>query len=52
MIIPTLGTGQLYQVHRNKVEMLTKMEKRRAFFLVCGITICVSIVTYVWIMYT
>lgn len=42
MIIPTLGNGQLYEVHRSKAAMLIEIEKRKALFLTCCITAVVT----------
>jgi hypothetical protein len=50
MIIPTLGRGALYRVHRERYVMLTRMEKRKAFIQVCGIVLCAGIVALIWIL--
>jgi hypothetical protein len=48
MIIPTLGNGQLYEVHRTKPAMLIAIQKRKALFLTCCIT---AVVTFGVIMF-
>jgi hypothetical protein len=50
MIIPTLGTGQLYRVRRFRYQMLTAMERRRAMRLTCAIAACVTIAVLLWIL--
>jgi hypothetical protein len=39
-----------YQVHRDKVQMLTKAE-RRAMLLTCAIILCIAIIILLWIVY-
>lgn len=50
MIIPTLGNGQLYHVHRNKDRWLTVQEKRKAFGYMIAITILLTIAVLSWII--
>jgi len=51
MKYPTLGTGQLFEVNRNRYDLMLANEKRKTFLLVCAITACVTIVTTIWIVY-
>ena len=37
-----------YTVHRNKVEMLTRAEKRKAWLMACGILVCIVILILLW----
>ena len=46
-MIHLLGQGMLYEVHRNKVDMLTAIEKRRAFWMLVGFSACVTVATIV-----
>lgn len=50
-MIPTLGRGLLYQVHRNRCSMQVAMEKRKAFWLVVGITVALTVATYFFLIY-
>jgi len=50
-MIPTLGTGLLYRVNRDKVQMLTAMERRKAFMFCFGIAVCVTVSVLIWIIY-
>lgn len=50
-MITLLGEGILYDLHRNKHAMLLQSEKRKALFLVCMITLCVTIATLIYIIY-
>lgn len=45
-MIPTLGRGLLYQVHRRKPELLRAMEKRRTFWLSLWIVVALAIAAY------
>jgi hypothetical protein len=38
-----------YEVQRNKVEMLTRAEKKRAFWLLSGLAVCVTILVFLWL---
>ena len=38
-----------YTVQRNKVEMLTRDEKRKAWLTALGILACIAIVLFLWI---
>ncbi len=37
-----------YDVHRNKVQMLTRAERRQAFLLMSGLAVCIAILIYIW----
>jgi len=51
-MIHTLSSSlALYHIHRNRVAMLTAMEKRRAIMLLSGIVACVTLVSYIFIVY-
>ena len=50
MIIPTLGTGQLYQVNRDRAYLQDKLDKRKTFFLTLAIFTMVAIGVIVWIL--
>ena len=39
-----------YQVHRDKVHMLTKAERRQAFLMMGGLAICIAILVYIWLL--
>jgi len=41
----------LHKCNRNRQQFLTNMEKQRAVILIGLVTACVSIVTYIWIVY-
>lgn len=41
-MIPTIGT-YLYRLHHEKQQMLTQMERRRAFIVCCLISIVATI---------
>jgi hypothetical protein len=49
MIIPTLGTGQLYRVHHERAQMLTEIERRRAIKLCAGVAVCLAGAVLLWI---
>lgn len=51
MIIPTLGNGSLYVVKRFKYQMLTRMERRRAYLLTCGIFAFAMLNALIWILW-
>ena len=51
-MITMLGQGLLHDIHRNRAEMQDKLDKRKTFLLVCLITICVTIATTLWIVYS
>jgi hypothetical protein len=48
-MIPTI-TNYWYRIQRNKVEMMTRAEKRKAVMFVCGITACVTALVYLWLL--
>ena len=48
-MIPTLGRGLLYHVHRNKQDMLNAAERRRAIILSVAILVCVGAIVYFWL---
>lgn len=50
-MIPTLGRGLLYQVHRRKPELLLGIEKRKAFWLIVSITVALTVATYFFLIY-
>jgi hypothetical protein len=39
-----------YQVRRDKVQMLTRAE-RRAMSLTCGIILCITIILLLWLLH-
>jgi hypothetical protein len=38
-----------HEVNRNKVQMLTRAE-RRAMFLTCGVIFCITIILLLWLL--
>lgn len=51
IVIHLLGQGMLYEVHRNKVAMLTAIEKRRAVRLCASIFAVITFAVVYWIVY-
>ncbi len=49
-MIPTLS-DYLYIVNRDRAHLQDKLDKRRTFWMVCGITACVTIAVMLWIAY-
>jgi hypothetical protein len=49
-MIPMLGQGWLYQLHRNKAHFLTRAERKRAMLFLCGITACVTTTILLWLL--
>ena len=39
-----------HEVHRDRVQMLTRAE-RRAMLLTCGIILCIAIIIFLWLVY-
>lgn len=50
MKLPTLGTGYLYEVSRNRDRWLLAMQKRKAFRLTLAIFTALSIGIIAWIV--
>lgn len=50
MIINTLGNGMLTRIHHERYQMLTRMERRRAYWAVCGIVALAMINALYWIL--
>ena len=50
-MIHLLGQGMLYEVHRNKIAMLTAIEKRRALRLCASIFAVITFAVVYWIVY-
>lgn len=50
MIIPTLGNGQLYRVNRFRYQMLTAMERARAYKCCCWLFAVILINALYWIL--
>lgn len=46
-MIPTIS-NYWYRVQRNKVEMMTRAEKRKAFWLLSGLTLCIIALVLLW----
>lgn len=51
MKITLMGEGLLYDLHRNRYAMVLKSERRKALLLACLITMCVTLVTLIYIIY-
>ena len=47
-MIPTLGKGMLFEVHRNKARWLTEAERRRAIYYLSGLAAAVTTLIYIW----
>jgi len=51
-MIYTLSTSlALYRINRDRGAMMLARERRRAFWLWCGIVTCSTITTLIWIIY-
>ena len=50
-MIPLMGQGYLYDVHRHRQFYQEKLDKRKAFLLTCLIALCVGLSTLIWIVY-
>ena len=50
-MIPTLGNGLLYRVHRGKPQMLSDMERKKAAVYVVSIFVCIVVAAFIWIIY-
>ncbi len=50
MIQPLLGQGTLYHINRNRDRWLMEMERRKAFYYVCAITVSVAVIVMSWIV--
>lgn len=51
MAIQTLGTGLLYQVHRDKDRLIYEAERRKAFWLALAIFACVGATITIGVIY-
>lgn len=38
-----------YEVDRNRVQMLTREEKRRFIRHICALALCIAIILYLWL---
>jgi hypothetical protein len=38
-----------YHVHRNKVQMLSR-DERKAMLLTCGIILCIAVIALLWML--
>lgn len=50
-MIPTLGRGLLFEVHRNRDAIQVAFEKRKAFWLIVSITVALTVATYFFLIY-
>jgi len=49
-VITMLGQGLLYDLHRQRTELMVRHEKRKAMVYCCLITVCVTGSVLLWIL--